>query len=50
MITPEMPDRPWAKTGADIFELNGHGYLLRIGYLLSGLKWTSWITSPAGTE
>ena len=27
-----VPDRPWAKVGADLFELQGQHYLLRVNY------------------
>ena len=32
MVIPELPDRPWAKIGSDLFELNGAHYLLSVDY------------------
>ena len=32
MIMPEIPDRSWARIGADIFEHDGHSYLLCVDY------------------
>ncbi|GFS20133.1 retrovirus-related Pol polyprotein from transposon 297-like Protein [Elysia marginata] len=32
MISHAIPDRPWAKLGADIFHFGGHDYLLIVDY------------------
>ena len=32
MVIQELPDRPWAKIGSDLFELNGAHYLLSVDY------------------
>ncbi|GFO20542.1 Pol polyprotein [Plakobranchus ocellatus] len=32
MISHEIPNRPWAKLGADIFHFGGHDYLLGVDY------------------
>ncbi|GFO24396.1 Pol polyprotein [Plakobranchus ocellatus] len=32
MISHEIPNRPWAKLGADIFYFGGHDYLLVVDY------------------
>lgn len=32
MITAEIPERPWSKIGADLFEYNGATYLLTVDY------------------
>ena len=32
MIPHEIPDRPWAKVGADIFSFKDHDYLVVVGY------------------
>ncbi|GFO34956.1 transposon ty3-i Gag-Pol polyprotein [Plakobranchus ocellatus] len=32
MISHEIPNRPWAKLGADIFHFGGHDYLLVVDY------------------
>ena len=31
-IKSEIPDHPWTKCAADLFRLQGHYYLLIIGY------------------
>ena len=33
VIPSKLPDRPWQKVAADLFELKGHPYLLVIDYL-----------------
>ena len=32
MVIQELPDRPWAKIGNDLFEFNGAHYLLSVDY------------------
>ena len=32
MVIQEIPDRPWAKVGSDLFEFNGAYYLLSVNY------------------
>ena len=32
MVIQELPDRPWAKVGSDLFEFNGAYYLLSVDY------------------
>lgn len=33
LITHEVPELPWMKVGADIFQLKGQSYLLLLDYL-----------------
>ena len=33
MIPVEVPDRPWAKVGGDLFELNNRHYLVTVDYV-----------------
>ncbi|GFN78382.1 Pol polyprotein [Plakobranchus ocellatus] len=35
-ISHEIPNRPWAKLGADIFHFGGHDYLLVVDYFSNG--------------
>ena len=32
MLVPEIPDRPWSKIAADLFEYQNHHYLLVVDY------------------
>lgn len=32
MLLPEVPDRPWSKIAADVFEYQNHHYLLVVDY------------------
>ena len=32
MIPHDVPNRPWSQVGADLFQLNGHQYLLLVDY------------------
>ena len=40
MVIQELPDRPWAKIGSDLFKLHGAHYLLSVDYITTpnGLK------------
>ncbi|GFO30050.1 hypothetical protein PoB_005655500 [Plakobranchus ocellatus] len=38
MISHEIPNRPWAKLGADIFHFGGHDYLLVVDYFSKYLE------------
>ena len=39
LIPHSVPDRPWAKVGADLFELQGQHYLLLVDYYSNFLSW-----------
>lgn len=43
MVIQEIPNRPWAKIGSDLFEFNGAHYLLSVDYYS---KWTE-IAKPS---
>jgi len=38
LIPHQVPELPWMKVGADIFELHGQSYLLLVEYLTKYLK------------
>ena len=38
LLPHEVPQRPWQKLGADIFELNSNSYLIVVDYYLSILN------------
>lgn len=33
LLSHEIPELPWMKTGTDIFELEGHSYLVLVDYM-----------------
>ena len=49
MMPHNVPDRPWAQVGADLFQLNGHHYLLLVDYY-SGFIEVSILTSTTSKQ
>ena len=49
MIASELPDYPWQKVGADLFELKGIKYLLLVDYFSRYIEVVKLSATTSGT-